>query len=578
MKNPYLVEFLEILKSRYSIDSINMSVSEWVAKNTKLGGKPFDYSRYPFQREIVDDMHKDLTVMKLSQVGLSEVQIRKMCAFLYRNQGTTGLFSLPNKLLRDAFSDMRVKKVLDDSTLFNSPDFGAQTRRVELKQIGKSYLVLPNATEAAATSLSVDFLMVDEVDLTDQEILGLYGSRLQNSDWAIRQDFSTPTFADFGIDASYQSTDQREYLCKCPSCNHWQVPLFARSHVIIPGLQDSINFEDITEEMEPGLDLMNARVICEKCGNDLDLRNPELRQWVSQKPHIQSRRGYRVRPFSTDRITVAYIIAQLFRYKKKNFMRGWYNTVLGECYNNASIRLQIEDINACMGSPHEIEASKTRGIFVGIDVGLVCHVTIGDFPSANNVRVLKMLPVPAAGIVQFVTELRKTHRIICGAMDRYPYTPTADAVFEASGGTIYPVGYTQGKNINHKQVPESGENYVEGNRTWMIDLVQKAVKGRYISFNGYGPMADILKDHLQAMVRNEEPEKQAVWIKLDKEDHFFHSLAFLLFSYKLAEYFNQVLLKDADQRTAFSVGAVAMPMAGNDKMLSYSKTSRLGRL
>lgn len=525
-----------------------MPVSEWVSRNTLLNGKPFNYDRYPFQKMIMDDMHPDLVCMKLSQIGLSEIQIRKMSAFLYRHQGLTGLYSMPNKLLRDSFSDIRVRKVLDDSPLFNSPDFGSQTRRIDLKQIGKSYLVLPNATEAAATSLAVDFLMVDEVDLTDQQIIGLYGSRLQNSDWNIRQDFSTPTFEDFGIDAAYQSTDQREYFCKCGSCNHWQIPKFARPYVIIPGLSDSIKFEEITEDMEAGLDLMNARIVCEKCHSDLDLRNTDLREWVAAKPHIQTRRGYRVRPFSTDRISVAYIIAQLLRYKKKGFMRGWYNTVLGECYNNASIRLQLADINACMGSP-EVQDMKTHGLFVGIDVGLMCHIVIGSVHSINHIVVRKMLCVPANRLVEFITELCREFNVVCGAIDRYPYTPTAEAVFEASAGRIYPVAYTQGKNINHKQVEESGENYVEGNRTWMIDAVQKAIQYHHLSMNGYGPMVEILKEHLQAMVRNEEPEKQAVWVKLDKEDHFFHALAFFIFSYRLREFLTQVNMKDADLRT-----------------------------
>lgn len=572
MKNTYLSDFLETLKARYSIDSLNMPVSEWVEKNTQLGGRPFNYDRYPFQRCIMDDMHKDLVVMKLSQVGLSEVQIRKMCAFLYRNQGTTGLFSMPNKLLRDSFSDIRVKKVLDDSTLFNSPDFGSQTRRIDLKQIGKSYLVLPNATEAAATSLSVDFLMTDEVDLTDQEILGLYGSRLQNSDWAIRQDFSTPSFDGYGIDAAYQSTDQREYLCKCVSCNHWQLPLFSKTFVKIIGLPESIKLEEITEEMEVGLDLRNARIVCEKCGTELDLTNPLVREWVAEKPTVQSRRGYRVRPFSTNRISVEYIIAQLLRYKKKTYLRGWYNTVLGETYSNASIRIQLADINACLGSPDDMEL-KGQNLFVGIDAGLICHVVIGSMHCNDAVVVRKMLCVPAKHIVEFIREFCKTYKVIGGSMDRFPYTPTSEAVFEASGGKIIPCAYSQGKNINHKKIEESGEEYAEANRTWILDKVQKAVQFHHLSMNGFGPMTEVIRDHLQGMVRDEQPEKQAVWVKLNTADHFFHALGFFLFGYYFKEYVDQVNLKDADLRTEIGTNLVNITAMKEQGILSYGSRS-----
>lgn len=562
MKNSYLIDFLEVLQGRYSIDSVNMPVSEWVSKNTFLNGKPFTYDRYPFQKAIIDDMHPDLVCMKLSQVGLSELQIRKMCAFLYRNQGTTGLYSMPNKLLRDSFSDIRVRKVLDDSNLFSSPDFGAQTRRIDLKQIGKSYLVLPNATEAAATSLSVDFLIIDEEDLTDQEILGLYNSRLQNSDWAIRQDFGTPTFQGFGIDAAYSSSDKREYMCRCVVCNHWQIPLFDKNFVKIDGLRESISFEEITEELEPSLDLMNARIVCEKCGSELDLYDVTLREWVAELPHVQNRRGYRVRPFSTNRISVAYIIQQLLRFKKKNFIRGWYNTTLGECYNNASIRLQLADINACMGSP-DTQDLKNYGLFVGIDVGLICHIVIGSIHGPNNIVVRKMICVSAGNLVEFITQLCKEFRVICGAMDRYPYTPTADAVFHASGGKIYPCGYGVGKNIDHKKILESGEEHVTGNRTWMLDQVQKSVLNHYISINGYGPMSEIIKEHLQAMVRDEQPEKQAVWVKLDRGDHFMHAIGFFIFAYNLKQFFDQVNMKDADIRT--EIGAVVANFGVQEK-------------
>lgn len=567
MKNSYLSEFLDTLRSRYSIDALNMPVSEWVSRNTMLNGKAFNYERYPFQEAIIDDMHPDLACMKCSQIGLSEIQVRKMAAFLYRNQETTGLYSMPNKMLRDSFSDIRVRKVLDDSKVFNSPDFGAQTRRIDLKQIGKSYMVLPNATEAAATSLSVDFLMVDEVDLTDKEVLALYDSRLQNSDHHVRQDFSTPSFEDYGIDASYKSTDKRELLCKCDSCNHWQLPTFSRPFVIIPGLSDSIKLEDITEDMETGLDLTNSRVVCEKCGSDLDLR--KNREWVAEKPDVTTRRGYRVRPFSTDRLSVAYIVAQLLRYKKRDFMRGWYNTVLGECYTDVNARIQLADIIACLGNQDE-EDLKHQPLFVGIDVGIICHVVIGSV-HGSRVVVRKMLCVQASNIVEWVKEFCKTHKVIAGGMDRFPYTPTAEAVFEASGGKIYPVGYTQGKNIVHKNDLESGQNHFEGNRTWMLDAVQKLFKNRAISMNGFGPMREIIKEHLQGMVRNEEPEKQAVWIKLNTEDHFFHALAFFLFGIKVKEYLDQINMKDADIRTEIaSMVATLAPVKDSGITNSYA--------
>lgn len=548
MKNLYLQELLTFLQGRYSIDTLNMSVSEWVEKNTTLRKKPFTLERYPFQREILDDMHPRLSCVKCSQIGLSEVQIRKVLAFLYRNQGTTSIYSMPSKRLRDVMSNTRIQPILEDGKIFNTGE--RLTRSMEMKQIGNSFLVLPVATEDAATSISADFVIVDEVDLTDEAVLGLFNSRLQNSDFAIRQDFSTPSFADYGIDASYKITDQREYMIKCSCCNHWQIPEFTKKFVRIPGLSDSVELIDITQDIAEGLDLLNAEIVCENCERPLDLKNDQ-REWVAKRPQITSHRGYQVRPFSTNRITIDYIITQLLEYTRRNYRRGWYNTVLGLPYEDADTRLQPGDINACMHGETPISDEELRklNLFVGIDVGAMCHITIGDIPNFDRPRVLKTLVVSVKNIVEWVKEFCEEFNVIAGSMDRYPYTPTAEDVFIASKGKIFPTGYGQAANIVHKNDDEIGENYFVVNRTWILDQVQKKVKARSLWMEGFGIWKEMIREHLQNMVRDEQPEKQAVWRKLDKDDHFFHSIAFFLFSYKLKEYLNTVSARDSDPRS-----------------------------
>ena len=45
--------------------------TEWLQENTKLAGLPFSVSKYPFQRQILNDMHTNLCCVKPSQVGLA---------------------------------------------------------------------------------------------------------------------------------------------------------------------------------------------------------------------------------------------------------------------------------------------------------------------------------------------------------------------------------------------------------------------------------------------------------------------------------------------------------------------------
>ncbi|TGR74085.1 hypothetical protein EN836_33470, partial [Mesorhizobium sp. M1C.F.Ca.ET.193.01.1.1] len=71
-------------------------MSDFICANTTLRKKPFSLKGYEFQRAIIDDLHLNLSVIKCSQVGLTEVQIRKFLSFLKRTNGVNGIFSLPN--------------------------------------------------------------------------------------------------------------------------------------------------------------------------------------------------------------------------------------------------------------------------------------------------------------------------------------------------------------------------------------------------------------------------------------------------------------------------------------------------
>jgi hypothetical protein len=382
----------------------------------------------------------------------------------------------------------------------------------------------------------------DEVDLSDQQMLALFNSRLQNSDWKINQRFSTPTFNNFGVDQGYQVSDSREYLCKCDACGHWQVPLFSRSFVDIPGLPDDLeHLHEIDESLlDTGrLDLVNAQVVCEKCRAPLDLGREENREWVAQYPSRTHARGYRVRPFSTDRLGPDYIIAQLLKYKSRDYLRGWYNTVLGEAFTGGNARLSDTDINMCFTAKMtRYDNERDLPTWIGIDMGQVCHLVVGQGDSIETLHVIDFRTVPVDELPDVVRELLATFNVIGGAVDRHPYTPTADALWEISQGRIMPVEYRGQKELNiiRDELDPSIHRYAQANRTALIDEVARLVRLHRIRFSGYGQQKNTITEHLKDMVRDENPEKPATWVKLTGNDHYFHALAFLIAGVKLKEY------------------------------------------
>ena len=519
-----------LLKSRYSHDKAEMSMSEWIIANTKLNGRSFSFARYPFQRKIADDMHPNLAVIKPSQIGMTEIQIRKILAWLMRNNGVTAIYTMPDDDMFKRVSQGRVQPIITKDPVFFPRKGEKQIRSRDIMQFRDSWLYLTGASEGDATSISADAVFNDEVDLTDQELLALFQSRLQGSIHKINHKFSTPTFNNFGIDLDFNGSDQHSFFVKCDSCNHWQVPLFERKWVNIPGLPDDI--EDLTEiddkmTQSPELDLVNSFVMCEQCHNPLDLGREDNREWIAKYPSRTHARGYQVSPFSTNRLPPSYIVQQLLNYKKREAIRRFHNTVLGNAYTGADERLTETQITAALKSPKPIEVGSMTPVWVGIDIGLICHLVLGAGHNAEDMEPFLMQAIPYGRLLDLLTDYGKKFNIVGGCLDRLPYTPTANEIREKFNCRIMPVQYTGKRDITLIQSPEKRPDYAQVDRTNAIDVVFNKVKRGAMNMSGYGTLKTTIVEHLRDMVREEEPEKQAVWKKLSGNDHFFHALTYL---------------------------------------------------
>lgn len=587
--NEYLTDFRSQLRQRFAEDSVNMTMSEWVERNTHLRKRPFSFEGYEFQRQIVDDMHPDLYTIKCSQIGLTEVQLRKFAAFLTRTTAVNAIFSLPSDVMFKRVSQTRFAPMIDGEQVFNMTNGASKpVRSVGLYQINQSFGFFTGGKESDATSINADALFQDEIDLADQEMLALYQSRLQGSDYKITQSFSTPTFEGYGIHAGFNASDQHEYVLKCEACNHYNIPEFTPKFIHIPGLSGDLNdLSEIDDELVNKLDLGASYVRCESCSRPLDTSRPSLREWVPRYPGRRTR-GYNVTPFCVHRIAKpSYIVDQLVKYKRKDAIRRWYNTVLGKAYNDASARLSEIDILAVMKGEGKVDVESSAPVFLGIDAGLTCHLVLAHMAHGTPV-VFDFRQVTADNLLDEVKTILDTYNVIGGAMDRNPYTPLANEIREMSSGRILPVEYagTPGAAAVMLINDELDQlSHARGNRTTMIDAVAGAVRKRKVSFYGYGRLQRVIMDHLQDMVRMEhevnektKDEIPARWAKLTGNDHFFHALAYLFFSMRV----NMTIdYRQDDPRTNIEHSNIIIPM-GNASRLGVNRRHRqpisLGRI
>lgn len=536
MANPFMHALGDAMRSRQRSAALDRSAADWICENTtSKKGVKFSFTGYPFQREICDDMHPDFTCIKCSQVGISEVQIRKALAFLKRNRSTKAIYTMPNVDMFKRVSKSRIMPLLKEP-IFNEDENKSDMRSMDLIQIGGSFLYVTASNEGDATSIDADAVFNDEVDLTDQGMIALFQSRLQNSSFRIRQRFSTPTYVGFGIDASYAISDQHEFFIKCDACNHWQVPVFEPQFIHLPGLAPSMKLSEIDEATYLRLNTNDAYVCCEKCRAPLDLGREDNRRWVAAYPS-RTTRGRRVRPFSASRLNIDYILKQLLEYMRLDNIRGWYNTVLGEAYTAGSAQLSDSEINQNFREAGVPSIDSRAQVALGIDMGQTCHLVAGELVNGVPLPFL-FEAIPADDLVERVAQICTIYNVVTGACDRHPYTPTANALREATENKVWPVEYRGSHILKPVTKPEDPDSILhwQTDRTSMLDVVANAVRKGMLPMRGYRDHKENIRAHLRDMVREETAETPATWVKLTGNDHYFHALGFLLLSTRIPSF------------------------------------------
>jgi hypothetical protein len=501
----------------------------------------------------------------------TETQIRKFFAWLKRHPGKTGIFTLPSEKLFKRISKMRIKPWLAKEAVFNSSyDDGVKpTRSMDMYQIDSSFAVISGLTEDDATSTSADILFHDELDLSDMSMIDLAQSRLQNSDDKITQAFSTPKYPGYGIDSRFQLSDQNEYFHRCPSCNHLQVPEFDLKFLNLSsktGYFGPENILEATDDQINRIQFQDLRVQCERCHVPIDLRDHSTRFYVTKYPGRSLIRGYNVGPFSTHRIPPDYIFSRLIKARSANAIGGFYNTVLGRPYVDGNAQLSETEIRAVMGDAVTHEVGADIPCFIGIDVGEVCHIVVGPlFGQSGGVVTFRTCLINK--LYDVIEELKEKYNIVGGTIDRHPQSHVANAVRDKFPG-IMPCEYRGSAPIRMVVSQETGDvTHCQVDRTDAIDRVVKSIRDGTLRLEGYGAQAEVLITHLRNMVREEEPETPAKWVKLSEDDHFFHALVFFLVAPRMLE----MLFEHTNSSMLSSAGVFSM-----DDLI-FSPTEGTGR-
>lgn len=137
---------------------------------------------------------------------------------------------------------------------------------------------------------------------------------------------STPTYSGDAIDVEYQNSDQREYFCTCPHCNH--------EHTL---KWENIKFDWKKVGRRDLPDSSSARLLCPGCQNEITeaqrVRMVKCGRWIATNPQVTDTAGFYINRLYSPNSTIQAIVKEFelawYEYNYQSF----YNTVLGLHYS-----------------------------------------------------------------------------------------------------------------------------------------------------------------------------------------------------------------------------------------------------
>lgn len=542
-------------------------LSDWLVRHTSLGaGLPWSYKDHEFQRAIADDMSRMLTVKKCSQVGLSELSVRKTLAYLANANGVHAIYTLPTSKFASHFAKTRFDPVIEGSKVLRDM-VNSDVDSTEVKQVGPNFLYIKGTMgQSSAISVPASMIVQDEVDFCDQSVLTTYASRLRHAEgggymWR----FSTPTVGGYGISGAYDISDQHVYLCKC-HCGYEDAPDFYRD-MKIPGHE--VDMEKFSKEMlhDHSIPWKNAVMVCPKCGKPWPLEDPERRRWVALRPDVTDHRGYWVRPWDAPKYNTPYgILSQALLYDTH---RDWANFVLGEEHEDTENSVVVEAIDAAtVGTWVSPDVGASSCVF-GCDVGKVSNIVIARKSSRAGdwLDVLYAERIQAEGdgtnISDRVVELAKAFGCIRGVIDAAPDFTTALRVVETlPAGIAFANYYTKIDNKRMSLFSVKDDRILHSNRTKTLNSMVAAVNMGQVTFPIHEE-TKFIKEHLRSLKRvtrkvGEEGDLKEFWVN-SGPDHYAHALNYAM-----------IAARTVDE--GVSVGAVgALPSFGTVKIGSVQE-------
>lgn len=490
--------------------------------------KPFDLAAYPYLEQPLIDEAQVIVCKKSTQCGWTEMLLAKMLGEM--ELGRFVFWVLPTAVIKNRFVKNRFDRTVAYTEYYHRLLRGEETRMradrsasMSLKHYadGGAAFVGSNAMSGFG-EFPADDGVVDEYDYCEPDNMPMVEERLSDSEVRKRLYGGQPTIEGTGVSKMYKDSCRWRWVIHA-RCGH---AIFPDWYAHVVRKVDELKYEVRDREWNGVHGRHDARLICDRCEKPVDRYAPG--EWIAEEP-ANPVSGYHFSKLFTTKMLINEILDRFDKgLTNPSVMQRFENADLGLAHSARGSKIQREDLELCLG---DYGQGRCEGsCVVGVDVGAVLHVMVGELQSNAAVRVVWLGTV--VGTADNLGDLRlllARYRVAMGVIDELPETRMSRRLAYSSRGW-WMCRYAEGK----RDLPDPRAKVISVDRTVQLDYVNEAVllgKDR-ITFPGDALAVEGFVEHMTALTRVYDKELHKgeggyTWAG-DEPDHFMHACGYML--------------------------------------------------
>lgn len=474
------------------------SVLAWINLNGFVNeyNRPLEFTRHRFLIDYMADDAPVIVTKKAAQIGLTVAE--SLRAFHYAAYKKLNVIhTLQTSDVIKGFVAPKINPIIEYNPKIKEL---VKVDSESLKRVGENFIFYRGAqAESQAINITADVLNIDEYDRSNQQVVEIYQSRLDASDYRWKRYFSNPSAIGRGVDGLYNDSDQRYWMVKCV-CGH----------------SSYMDFETSDDENHY-INLEKESYVCGKCGAEISDSQRINGEWVAKFPEREVH-GYWFSQCMAPWISAKEIIGK----QQNSTIEYFYNFVLGKAYTPTDLIVNRETILRAY-RPGII--TKTR-VAIGVDNGTIKHYVLATPQGVFDY-----------GKTKDWEDIEKIFLMYSGAymvIDAMPdFTIPKRLVSKYRGKVFVNYFVPDAKNLGAVRWGKNQDyGVVRSDRTKLLDLVASEISEQKMTFRIPHMELNEYISHWETIFRTlevdiEKGTEKGSWVKTNGVDHYAFATAYM---------------------------------------------------